>query len=344
MSKILVTGGSGYVGSRLTPFLLEKGHHVRVLDALIYTSNGLDALKKHPNFPQWQERFEFIQDDIRNAEVLEKALTGVDAVIHLAALSSDPVCEIDEILTRQVNFEAVGLLLYLSRQKGVRRFINASTSSVLGLKHEEKVTEQLEPEPVTLYSKYKMLGEWLVFTAASNELCTVNIRPATICGYSPRQRFDLTVNKLTADAFTKRRMVIHAGQPHRPTVTMTDMINLYAMLLDVDAPLINGKTFNFGFENYKIADIAKLVQNQLKDLRVDIQVMESTDNRDFHISSEKILHDLGYKPISTIEQEVQNLRRAFEANQFANIESPEYYNLRSIKISRMPSCSYLFSH
>ncbi|HXR07651.1 MAG TPA: NAD-dependent epimerase/dehydratase family protein, partial [Candidatus Acidoferrum sp.] len=148
MKTILVTGGFGYVGSRLTPRLLEQGHRVRVLDLMLYTRAGLDALRKNPQYANWQSRFELVEGDIRDPAAVGRAVAGVDTVIHLAAISNDPTGEIDEVLTRQVNFDAVGLLLALARAHGVRRFINASSSSVFGIKNAAEVTEQLEPEPL----------------------------------------------------------------------------------------------------------------------------------------------------------------------------------------------------
>ncbi|HEU0040070.1 MAG TPA: NAD-dependent epimerase/dehydratase, partial [Verrucomicrobiae bacterium] len=258
--RILITGGFGYVGARLTPHLLALGHHVRVLDLMLYTEAGLEALKADKSFPQWQGRFELVRGDIRDPQTVAQAVAGLDTVIHLAAISNDPTGDIDEVLTRQVNFDAVGLLLAQARAAGVKRFINASSSSVFGARDVADINESLEPEPITFYSKYKMLSEWLVTAAASPDFCTVNIRPATICGYSPRQRFDLTVNKLTADALRKRVITVHGGEQRRPNVGMTDMINLYGLLVDTDAQKINGRTFNFGFENLKVIEIAKVIQ------------------------------------------------------------------------------------
>src|SRR3974390_2316634 len=160
--KVLVTGGFGYVGSRLTPHLLELGHHVRVIDLMLYTEAGLKSLEQNPAFQKWKGRFEFIQGDIRNPNEVERAVSGMDAVIHLAAISNDPTGEIDDTLTRQVNFDAVGLLVAQAKAGGVKRFINASSSSVFGIKDVPDVTEALEPEPLTSYSRYKMLSEWLV--------------------------------------------------------------------------------------------------------------------------------------------------------------------------------------
>jgi len=333
--KILVTGGFGYVGSRLTEHLLELGYSVRVIDLCLYGEYGKIALEKHASWRQWKKRLEFIRGDIRNAKTLRKAVKGMDVIIHLAAISNDPTGDVDEILTRQVNFDAVGLLLSIAKQSKVKRFINASSSSVFGIKTESNVTETLEPEPITYYSKYKMLSEWLVTSASSKEFCTVNIRPATICGYSPRQRFDLTVNKLTADAIRKNIITVHGGEQRRPNVGMSDVINLYANLIHTDAKKINGQTFNFGFENHKIIDIAKIIQTELADLNVDIKVTDTLDKRDYHISSSKALKVLKYKPVSSIQNEVARLREKLMVEGcFPDIDAPEHYNMKSMKLGR----------
>ena len=334
MAKILVTGGFGYVGSRLTPHLLSLGHHVRVLDLMLYTNSGLDALKGDKYFPQWQSRFELVAGDMRDPQVAAGAVAGMDTVIHLAAVSNDPTGDIDEVLTRQVNFDAVGLLLAQAKAADVMRFINASSSSVFGVRDVADIDETLEPEPITFYSKYKMLAEWLVTAAAAPDFCAVNIRPATICGYSPRQRFDLTVNKLTADAVRKRVITVHGGEQRRPNVGMTDMVNFYGLLVGIDAKKINGRTFNFGFENLKVIEIAKVIQSELADLGVEIKVTDTLDKRDYHISSAKILKELGYQPVSSIRAEVAGLRRALDGGTFPDVDAPEHYNMKFMKISR----------
>jgi nucleoside-diphosphate-sugar epimerase len=326
---VLVTGGFGYVGSRLTPHLLDLGYKVRVIDLCLYGMYGHDALT-----PKQKENLEFLKQDIRNPEAVHEAMKGIDTVIHLAAISNDPTGDVDERLTRQVNFDAVGLLLSVAKKSGVKRFINASSSSVFGIKHESDVTEELEPEPLTAYSRYKMLSEWLVVSASSPEFTTVNIRPATICGYSPRQRFDLTVNKLTADALRKNLITVHGGQQRRPNVGMSDMINLYGDLIQTKAELINGKTFNFGFENLKVIEIAELIKNELKDLPVQIKVTETTDNRDYHITSKKVLNTINYKPVSSIANEVMNLRKQLDGGKFADIDAPDHYNMKVMKLDR----------
>ncbi|MGE3261179.1 MAG: NAD-dependent epimerase/dehydratase family protein [Bacteriovoracia bacterium] len=332
--RVLVTGGFGYVGSRLTPHLLEQGHFVRVLDLCLYGEAGVEALKKSPDWAKYKDRFEFLKEDMRDPAVAERAMKSMDSVIHLAAISNDPTGEVDEVITRQNNFDAVGLLLSHAKKSGVKRFINASSSSVFGIKKDPDVSEALEPEPITFYSKYKMLSEWLVVSASAPDFCTVNIRPATICGYSARQRFDLTVNKLTADAVKKNLITVHGGEQRRPNVGMTDMVNLYGLLLDASADLINGRTFNFGFENLKVIEIAQTIRKVLEDKQIDIKVTATTDNRDYHISSAKILEVLKYKPVSSIRQEVLNLRKALESGAFRDIDADEYYNMKMMKMDR----------
>lgn len=338
MAKILVTGGFGYVGSRLVPHLLSLGHDVRVLDLMLYTDAGLEALKADPHWPDYQKRFSLERGDLRHVDDVRKAVQDRDVVIHLAAISNDPTGDIDEVLTRQVNFDAIGMLLALAKESGVKRFINASSSSVLGARVESDIDERLEPEPLTYYSRYKALTEWLVLSAVGPGFCGVNVRPATICGYSPRQRFDLTVNKLTADALRKKVITVHGGEQRRPNVGMTDMINLYGLLVEAPADKINGRTFNFGFENHKVIDIAKIIQSELSDLNVEIKVTDTQDHRDYHISSKRILNDLGYKPVSSIKQEVANLRKALESGSFPDIDAPEHYNMKFMKIGRDAGC------
>ena len=343
MKKILVTGGFGYAGSRLTPHLLEKGHDVRVIDLMLYTDSGLENLKQSENWHDWESRFDLVRGDIRDPETVTKAMEDRDTVIHLAAISNDPTGDIDETLTRQCNFDAIGVLLSAARNAGVNRFINISSSSVFGIKDDENVTEILEPEPLTYYSKYKALSEWLVTSAAAPEFTTVNIRPATICGYSPRQRFDLTVNKLTADAITKRVITVHGGQQRRPNVGITDAINLYEFLCNIEAEKVNGRTFNFGFENHKVIEIAEIIQKELEDLNVEIKITETTDHRDYHISSQKIIDELGYQPVSSIRQEVAELRKAIEGGNFSSTDDEEHYNMKFMKLERNSAAYGLLS-
>lgn len=337
MSKntVLITGGMGYVGSRLTPHLLAQGHSVKVIDICLYGEYGLQAMQKDPRFPEWKSRFSLLKEDIRNPDAVHAAMSDVDTVIHLAAISNDPTGEVDEVLTRQVNFDAVGLLIAAAKKGDVKRFINASSSSVFGARDESDITEELEPKPLTHYSRYKMLAEWIVRGAADDRFCTVSIRPATVCGYSPRQRFDLTVNKLTADAVRKGVITVHGGNQRRPNISMTDMINIYSTLIGTESGLINGRVFNFGFENHKVIDIARLIKAELADLPVEIKVTDVLDQRDYHISSAKIVRDLKYAPVSSIAKSVKELRDRLDApGEFRDIDSDVHYNMKVMALAR----------
>jgi len=294
-------------------------------------------LQKDPQFAQWEKRFELVRGDLRHEAVVRSALRGRDTVIHLGAISNDPTGELDECLTRQVNFDAVGMLLALAREETIGRFINGSSSSVFGIKSAPDVTEELEAEPLTYYSKYKALSEWLIIAAASPDFCAVNVRPATICGYSPRQRFDLTVNKLTADAVRKGVITVHGGSQRRPNVGITDAINLYNLLTQVEAGTINGQTLNFGFENHSVMKLAQIIQAELSDLNVKIDVINTNDHRDYHISSAKLIRQLGYKPVSSIRQEVQHLRQVLDGGTYPDIEASAFYNMKCMKLDRDPA-------
>ena len=186
MEKIFVTGGAGYVGSVLVPKLLKKGYKVSVIDIMIY---GEDVLDEHPNLTK-------IKGDIRDRELLKKTIPGHDAVIHLACISNDPSFELNPQLGKSINFDAFEPLVKISKENGIKRFIYASSSSVYGIKDEPNVTEDMKLEPLTDYSKFKAVCEKVLKKYNSNNFTTVTIRPATVCGYSPRQRLDLTVNIL----------------------------------------------------------------------------------------------------------------------------------------------------
>lgn len=325
LKKILVTGGAGYVGSVLCPKLLKKGYQVRVLDLLIYDPHSLDTCKQHPEF-------ELIKGDIRNKTAVKKALKNIDCLIHLAAISNDPTCAIDENITKSVNYNAIKLLLEVAKKQNVQRFINASSSSVYGINEKKDVTEETPCHPLSLYGKYKFESEKLINQAGDKNFIVVNIRPATICGYSPHQRFDLTVNLLTCQALTKGVVTVHGGQQRRPNVTIQDITDLYLKLIDEEKTLIRGQTFNFGFENMKIIDIAKLIQKTLSPRKIEISIKPVFDERDYHISSKKIMQRLKIKPKYTVKNAVLELTNAFDKGFFSNPEDDKYYNIRKMRL------------
>ena len=188
--KVLITGGAGYVGSLLTPRLLEKNFKVTVLDLMIY---GDDVLGEHKNLKK-------VKGDIRNINLLKKIIPGHDAILHLACISNDPSFELNPSLGRSINFDAFEPLVKISRDKEIKRFIFASSSSVYGIKKEKNVTEEMSLEPLTDYSKFKGECEKVLKKYKSKEFITTTLRPSTVCGYAKRQRLDLVVNILANHA------------------------------------------------------------------------------------------------------------------------------------------------
>jgi len=330
-----VTGGAGYVGSRLVPALLEAGWAVRVLDLALYGDAGPRAWRADGRWSDWEARFDSLHGDIRDPDAVAEAVAGVDAVIHLAGVSHDPTDGFDELLARQCNFDAVGLVLALAHRAGARRFIHASTSSVYGIQSAKDIVERLEPDPIGPYARYKSLSEWLVTAASAPDFCTVNLRSATVCGWSPRQRFDLTVNKLTIDALTRGVITVHGGQQRRPNVHIDDLVACYLRLLEVEPATVTGRTFNLSKINLKVAEIATLIAEELADLGVRIEIAPIHDQRDYHLCADRLAREVGFRATTPLSAAVQTLRRhALELGSFPDPDADRYYNLRSMKLDR----------
>jgi nucleoside-diphosphate-sugar epimerase len=329
MTNVLVTGGAGYVGSVLVPKLLAAGYRVKVLDLYLYGDNVLDAVKDNPNLEQ-------IKGDIRDRALLEKVMPGTDAVIHLACISNDPSFELNPQLGKSINYDAFLVLVDVAKQCRVKRFIYASTSSVYGVKEEENVTEDLPLEPLTDYSKYKALCEEALLKEKTPGFTWVIIRPATVCGYSPRLRLDLTVNILTNHAINRGLITVFGGQQKRPNIHIEDVTDLYVRLLELPDKKIAGKIFNAGYENYKLMDIAGMVRGVVGKEGLEIATTPTDDNRSYHISSAKIKKELGYAPKHTIEDAIRDLRDAFAAGKIPNpMDDIRYYNIKTMLAKRL---------
>ncbi len=327
IQRVLVTGGAGYVGSVLTPQLLEAGYDVIVFDTLFFGSQGLP---RHP-------RLKVVEGDIRDTAAFKKAVQGCDAVIHLACISNDPSFELDESLSRSINYDCFEPMVLASKQAGVKRFIYASTSSVYGVSDKPDVKEDHPLVPLTDYNKYKGLCEPLLFKHQSPDFVCVTIRPATICGYSPRMRLDLSVNILTNHAVNNRKITVFGGSQLRPNLHIDDVCDLYVMLLDVPSSKITGETFNAGYQNMSIAAIAEVARNvvhqefpQLAPL--EIVTTPTDDIRSYHINSDKIRQKLGFVPKRGIEDAVRDLCHAFRAGKLPNsMTDSRYFNVRTMK-------------
>jgi len=322
MKKILVTGGAGYVGSILIPKLLKEGYEVVVLDTLFFTDIGLRSVKNDP-------KLKIVPGDIRSEATLQSSLKGVDAVIHLASISNDPSSDLNPNLTVEVNYDATLNLIRIAKENGVQRFINASTSSVYGIKETPNVTEDLPLEPLTVYSKTKADAEPFVIQANDSHFTSVNIRPATVCGYSPKMRLDLTVNILTMHALTKGKITVFGGNQKRPNIHIGDITDYYVQILKIPAEKIARKTFNAGYENFTVLEIAKMVQ-EIIGHNVTIEVTPTNDNRSYHISSAKIERELGLKPKHTIKDAVLDIKLAHEKG-LLDWNDINFYNVKKMK-------------
>jgi nucleoside-diphosphate-sugar epimerase len=328
--QVLVTGGAGYVGAVLVPKLLSKGYCVRVLDLYMFGEHVLDAVKDHPNLEQ-------VKGDIRDQRLLKDALRGCDAVIHLACISNDPSFELNPALSRAINYDAFGPLVHLSKERGVGRFIYASTSSVYGVSDAPDVTEDHPLVPITDYNKYKGLCEPILLEQQSPDFTTVVIRPATLCGYSPRQRLDLVVNILANHAVNLGRITVFGGQQMRPNLHIQDMVDLYLLLLEAPDRLIAGKTFNVCHQNHTVCELAETVRDVVQSEmpsreRIDIVTSATEDIRSYHISSEKIKRELGFVPRRTIEDAIRDLVVAFGSGKIPSpMTDMRYYNIKTLQ-------------
>jgi nucleoside-diphosphate-sugar epimerase len=321
---IYVTGGGGYVGAVLVPKLLAAGYSVKVLDLFIYGEEALAAVADDPALT-------LVRGDLRDRALLEETLPGCDAVIHLACISNDPSFELDPGLGKSINYDAFEPLVRVSRDSGVRRFIYASSSSVYGIKEEENVTENLSLEPLTDYSKFKAMCEEVLARYQSQEFTTVTIRPATVCGYSPRLRLDLTVNILTNHAVNRGRITVFGGEQRRPNIHIEDITDLYADLLSRPVEQVAGQVWNAGYENHRVREIAEIVRKVVGE-QVEIVTEPTDDLRSYHISSKKIERDLGFVPRHTIEDAVRDLVAAFNAGLIPDpMTDIRYYNIKMMQ-------------
>tara|TARA_B100000676_G_scaffold223127_1_gene220386 strand:+ start:300 stop:1298 length:999 start_codon:yes stop_codon:yes gene_type:complete len=321
---VLVTGGAGYVGAMLVPKLLEAGYKVRVVDLYLYGDNVLDALSNDPGLEQ-------IKGDIRDAQLLKDVIPGCDSVIHLACISNDPSFELNPTLGKSINYDAFIPLVDISRDSGVNRFIYASSSSVYGVKQERNVTEDLPLEPLTDYSKYKALCEDILLNKRTNGFAVFVVRPATVCGYSTRMRFDLTVNILTNHAVNNGKIIVFGGNQMRPNIHIQDMTDLYVRSLEWSSDLIDGKTYNVGYYNHTVGDIANLVRGVVGE-HVEIINQPTDDQRSYHISSDKIYNELNFKAQHTIVDAVDDLLFAFTKDRFINtFDNEMYFNIKRMQ-------------
>ena len=303
--RILVTGACGYKGTVLVPKLLRAGHVVVAMDTMWFGN----YLKSHKNLTVEKA-------DVRDVDLIK--LDGIDAIIHLSSIANDPCGDLNPKLTWEVSALATMQLGDKAVRKGVRQFIYASSGSVYGVKEESQVTEDLELKPISEYNKTKMVGERVLLSYKDDMIVQI-IRPATVCGYSPRMRLDVSVNMLTMQALTKGRITVFGGAQTRPNIHIDDITDLYLFMLE--HPEWSG-IYNAGFENISIMDLAQRVTAHVP---AEVVVTESKDPRSYRVNSDKLLAT-GYLPKKSVEDAIKEIIDKYRSGELKDEE--RYYNLK----------------
>lgn len=323
--RVLVTGGAGYVGSALVPKLLSSGYDVNVLDLYLF---GEETLARARHIAKGGGQLFEIKGDIRDHDSVNLAVAGCDAVIHLACVSNDPCFELDPELSRSVDFGSFRPLIQAAKDAGVKRFIYASSSSVYGLKGEEEVTEDLPLDPLTRYSQCKVDCEEILNLEREPGFVTTILRPATVCGWSPRLRLDVVVNALTASAFFKKMITVDGGDQMRSSLHMEDMVEVYSHLLDLPDEMVDGKTWNVSCANATVMHMAEMIREAISS---KIEVKPVKDPRSYRISSKAIGNDIGFEPAYTIVDAIDDLQIAFMKGLVENPDDDRYHNIRRMQ-------------
>jgi nucleoside-diphosphate-sugar epimerase len=303
--RILVTGACGYKGTVLVPKLIAKGHKVVAFDIMWFGN----FLEPHP-------RLSIVKGDVRNIESID--LDEIDAIIHLSSVANDPCGDLDPKLTWEISALATMQLADKAVRKGVKRFIYASSGSVYGIKDEPQVTEDLELKPISEYNKTKMVAERVLLSYA-NDMIVQIIRPATVCGYSPRMRLDVSVNMLAMQALSKHRITVFGGQQTRPNIHIDDITDAYLFMLDHPE---HAGIFNAGFENISIMEIAERVAHQVE---AEVIVTASNDPRSYRVNSDKLLAT-GFKPKKTVNDAIREIIEKYRSGELK--DEDRFHNLR----------------
>ena len=307
--NFLITGGCGYIGTLLTKHLLSKKNKVTVVDNCWFG-----------NFHKKNKMLKVIKRDIRNFEDLN--INGINTIIHLANIANDPTVELNPILSWEVNVLASKLIARHAIKNKVKKIIFLSSGSVYGVKKEKKVTENLKLNPISTYNKTKMIAE-RVFLSFKDKIDIMCIRPATVCGLSERLRLDLTVNKLTYDAFYKKKIFVDGGSQIRPNIHIKDLISAIDYLV-FRKKKFNHNIYNVGFENLMISEIANKIQNKID---AKIVVNKNRDIRSYRQDSSRLLKS-GFKPKYSIDFAIDELINFFQTKSKFNFTNKNFNLLR----------------
>jgi nucleoside-diphosphate-sugar epimerase len=321
--NILVTGGAGYIGSTLVPLLLSDGHRVSVLDKFLHGGESLLGVWSHPNF-------EFVSGDICDRTQMRAAITGIEAVVHLAAIVGDPACARNPDLARAVNLQASLALIEECKRVGVSRFIFASTCSNYGKMKDanQHVDEESELSPVSLYAETKVAVEKaLLQSDRVGNWCPTPLRFATIFGVSTRMRFDLTVNEFTMEMLTKKHLKVFGEQFWRPYVHVRDAARGIQLVLNSPTSKVAGAVFNVGAtnQNFQKKQLVEMIQPFAPDAVVEY-VHKSEDPRDYRVSFTRITDQLGFGITRTVAQGIEEVAHLVRSNVIANFGDGRFRN------------------
>jgi nucleoside-diphosphate-sugar epimerase len=318
IKNVLVIGGAGYIGSVLTRQLLKGGYRVSVLDSLFFGDASVRDLLSDPNF-------EFLRADFRHAESLVKSMRGMDAVIHLAALVGDPACTINGGLTNEINYAATRLLIEVCKGASVNRLVFASTCSVYGAS-EFLMDERSNANPVSLYAQTKLASERVILHGRTSTFHPTVLRLATVFGLSPRPRFDLVVNLLTAKAVQEGKITIFNNDQWRPFIHVSDVARAFICALEAPYGLVSGEVFNAGSYklNYSLGEVAEKIREQVPE--VVIEHKENLDKRNYRVSFDKIHSYLGFACATGLEVGIEEIRKTIDSGLVKNYRDAAFSN------------------
>lgn len=338
--NVLVIGGAGYIGSVLCRQLLDGGYKVRVLDSLLFGDSAISELTPHPNF-------EFLRADFRHVESMVKAMHGIDAVIHLAAIVGDPACTIKTELTTEINYVATRMLVEVAKGAGVNRLLFASTCSVYGAS-DFLMDERSAPNPISLYAQTKVDCENAILELKSPTLHPTCLRLSTVFGSSPRPRFDLVVNLLVARALQDEKITIYNHDQWRPFIHVNDVARAFVRTLEAPSSLVSGEIFNVGSYhlNYSLGQVAEKIREQIP--KVEIEYKENPDKRTYRVSFDKIHSYLGFVCATGIEEGIEEIRKMIESGRVHDYRDKvfsnyEYLLTRGNELLRSESAVQLFT-
>lgn len=322
VSKVLVVGGAGYMGSVLCRKLLASGYKVRVLDNLLYGEEPVKELLLDKNF-------ELIRGDIRNVGDIAKAIIGMDAVVHLAAIVGDQACDLNTETTTEINVLATRTIAELCKHYQINRFIFASSCSVYGKGSSDILTEESPLNPVSYYAQTKIRSEQEIMKLKDDNFMPIILRKGTLYGRSPRMRFDLYVNLFTAKAAQEGKLTVFGGQQRRPNLSVSDAADAYIACLEAPIENVGGEIFNVGDQNLKIAEVADVVAGAVGNVNVEV-TQQITDERDYFVDCSKFKKAIGYLQTHWIKENVLGMKRMFDEGAVKDYKEDRYANIKSL--------------